>query len=227
MKHEPPPSPDSPPSPTLEDQKQFLRNKLPNFTARQWKLLEQYVEILQLEAVKTSLVSRKDLGLLWLRHLGDCLSPIWLDHFNSPGQRWLDIGAGAGLPSIPLAIARPDWHVTALEIRPLKFQFLQSCQAEMQLPNLFLERGNARVLGTLDGWKQSFDVVSTRAVGKIAEDAALAKPFLRAGGTFVTFKSSEQAGRIDGYQHPRYTPYSLPPLDNKLALVEMTRRDGV
>lgn len=214
------------PNPTAEEQKNFLREKLPGLSKSQWELLESYVQLLQAEAMKTSLVSRKDLGLVWLRHVGDCLSPLWLERFPSAKLLWLDIGAGAGLPSIPLAITNPHWHMVALEIRPLKYQFLQQCKATLNLPNLDLERGNARVLGSTAGWIGRFDVVSTRAVGKIHEDAVLARPFLRPGGVFVTFKSSEHAGRIDGYHPPRYTPYSLPPLDNKLALVEMTRRDG-
>lgn len=224
MKHE---DPSPTPCPSTEEQKLLLRLKLPRLSTQQWDQLEEYVQLLQAEALNTSLISRKDLGLIWIRHLADCLSPIWLDRFPISTLRWLDIGAGAGLPSIPLAIAKPTWKVTALEIRPLKFQFLQQCATSLQLPNLSLERGNARVLAASPTWAKNFDVVSTRAVGKIAEDAAMAKPFLRSGGTFLTFKSAEQSGRIDGYHLPTYTPYSLPPLENKLALVEMTRRDGV
>lgn len=165
-----------------------------------------------------SLISKSDIHNIWGRHIADAMTAGALLKLSMQGH-WLDIGCGAGLPLVPLAILLPGWTVVGIDTRTLRIDFLKEVQERIGLANLELLKGNARVLGSSPELAGSFDWVSTRAVGKIPEDASLALPFLKPGGSFLTFKGSERAERIDGYQAPTYTPYRLPTVDNDLHLV--------
>ncbi len=186
----------------------------------QWHTLERFLKALQINAGKMSLISKNDLPNIWGRHIGDSLMAGVFGKLSEPSEgRWIDIGCGAGLPLIPLAIAFPSWKFTGIDTRNLRVEFLTSVVANLGLKNVMLFRGNAKVLGNLEANHGRFDVASTRAVGKIDEDAALAAPFLRPGGTFLTFKGSERLEAVDGYQAPVYAPYRLPGVDHDLHIV--------
>jgi 16S rRNA (guanine527-N7)-methyltransferase len=197
--------------PVLGWSKRTLSNK-------QWELLEQFHQILLDGSQRMSLISKADIPNIWGRHFADAMTAGALLDLSKNG-RWLDMGCGAGLPLVPLAILLPDWDVVGMDTRTLRIDFLQQVCKELQLMNMQLIRGNARTLGNLPEHRASFDWVSTRAVGKIPQDAAMALPFLKQGGSFLTFKGSEHVERIDGYHAPTYTPYRLPSVDNDLHLV--------
>ena len=120
------------------------------------------------------LVSRGDLDELEARHIDDSLALVpWLQ-----GATLVDIGAGAGLPGIPLALARPDIGVTLLERSARKARFLRQVVLELAL-------GNAEVVGE-DARRYRplalFDTATVRAVARPQCAWRLARPFLRAGG---------------------------------------------
>ena len=184
--------------------------------------LKEYQRLLLDNAPRMSLISKADLPNIWGRHICDSLTPLVFGDFSIPGS-WIDLGCGAGLPLIPVAIALPHWQVTGMDTRILRTDLLQDFIAHLELTNCTVLKGNARVLGTSEEHCMRHDVVSTRAVGKIKEDAAMAAPFLKPGGLFLTFKGSERVERIDGYRAPTYTPYRLPGVDNDLHLVRTVK----
>ncbi len=187
-------------------------------SSKQWEQLEAFHQILLDGSQRMSLISKTDIPTIWGRHFADAMTAGALLDLSKSG-RWLDIGCGAGLPLVPLAILLPEWNVVGMDTRTLRIDFLQEARNQLGLSNLQLVRGNARVLGKQPEHRAAFDWVSTRAVGKIPEDAAMALPFLKDGGSFLTFKGSEHVERIDGYHAPTYTPYRLPTVDNDLHLV--------
>lgn len=115
----------------------------------------------------------------------DSLAPLaWLAEQNIAVRTVLDIGTGAGFPAAPLAIARPDWRVTAIDSTGKKARFVADCAAEMPIANLRAEHARA------GEWKPShlFDLVLLKAVGDLAKCLAIAGGTLARQGHVIIFK---------------------------------------
>jgi 16S rRNA (guanine527-N7)-methyltransferase len=119
--------------------------------------LAAFVELLRDEATRQNLVSPSTLEQIWARHIVD--SAQLLDHID-PGGLWLDIGSGAGLPGIVLAILRDD-PVELVEPRKLRTAFLQHCADTLGLTNVTIH--TAKVERT----KGRAAVITARAVGTL------------------------------------------------------------
>jgi len=175
-----------------------------------------------LHAAKSqNLVSPGDLEHLWERHILDSLAPLLFAdtlHLSSPGV-WIDMGSGAGFPILPLSICMPDWTFYAIEPRRLRVQHLEEAALQLGLSNLKVVGSKAESAASLPTLRSKANIVSSRAVGKIPEDAKRAIPFLRENGVFLTFKHIEHVDRIDGYHPLSYVPYRLPSGDQPRNLV--------
>jgi 16S rRNA (guanine527-N7)-methyltransferase len=169
-------------------------------------------------------VSEADLPFLWERHILDSLAPLLVaENLGlTQGGLWIDIGSGAGLPVVPLAICLPHWRFLAVEPRRLRAQHLLKIQTELNLQNLRVLCSKAEALVEFPDLRGQAAVVSTRAVGKIPEDSARAQPFLRPNGTFLTFKHQETVEAIDGYTPLSYVRYRLPTVQETRSLVLAT-----
>ncbi len=119
--------------------------------------LAAFVDLLRDEATRQNLVSPSTLEQIWARHIVD--SAQLLDHID-PGGLWLDIGSGAGLPGIVLAILRDD-PVELVEPRKLRTAFLQHCADTLGLTNVTIH--TAKVERT----KGRASVITARAVGTL------------------------------------------------------------
>ncbi|MCA1198497.1 16S rRNA (guanine(527)-N(7))-methyltransferase RsmG [Sphingomonas sp. R647] len=119
--------------------------------------LAAFVDLLRDEATRQNLVSPSTLEQIWARHIVD--SAQLLDHID-PGGVWLDIGSGAGLPGIVLAILR-DEPVELVEPRKLRTAFLQHCADTLGLTNVTIH--TAKVERT----KGRASVITARAVGTL------------------------------------------------------------
>jgi len=186
--------------------------------------LRQWEALLRKASRSQNLVSEADLPYLWERHILDSIAPLLAQEpLNlSKGGLWLDIGSGAGLPVIPLAICLPHWSFVAIEPRTLRAQHLVGVQKELGLSNLRVLCSKSEALVNFPDLRQKASVVSTRAVGKIPEDARRAHPFLLPEGLFVTFKHLETVASIDGYHPLSYVRYRLPSVEEPRSLVLAT-----
>ncbi len=101
------------------------------------------------------------------------------------GLRVIDIGAGAGLPGVPLKILRPEWDLTVVESSARKFVFLKLLARELDLKNTAIRRGRAETIAREDDLCGRFDLAFCRAVGVPAIACELAVPFLAIGGTLI------------------------------------------
>ena len=104
-----------------------------------------------------------------------------------PGARLVDIGSGAGFPGVPLAIARPDVAVVAVEPRRLRCDFLRRVAELVPIPNISVVCGKARDLG-----RASADVATVRAVGSLPTVLGDAD-FLRPGGLLLAWTTDAAA----------------------------------
>jgi len=95
----------------------------------------------------------------------------------------LDVGSGAGLPGIPIAIARPDWAITLIDSNGKKTAFIQQAAAELAL-------ANARVLtGRVEECRAGpFDVIVSRAFASLRDFVGLTRPLLAPGGVWAAMK---------------------------------------
>jgi 16S rRNA (guanine527-N7)-methyltransferase len=142
-------------------------------------------------------------------HLLDCLAV--LPHIAP--KRLLDVGSGAGLPGIPLALALPGTHVTVLDSNHKKAAFLRQAVLELGLKNV--EVCSERV----ESWKpeQQFDVIISRAFSDLAEFVRLTRHLIAPGGAFAAMKGLNPHEEIEklpeGSQAPRVLPLAVPGLD--------------
>ena len=125
-----------------------------------YKTIRQYVDILVSRGGDWGLIGPREIGRLWERHI---LNSIALESLIPEGCRVADVGSGAGLPGIPLAILRPDLEMTLIEPMLRRSNFLTEA-----LDELGLDDRVTVVRGRAEDADLHVDVVVSRAVAKLA-----------------------------------------------------------
>ncbi len=127
-----------------------------------------------------NLTAVRDPAVAVSRQLLDSLSILPL----VAGERVLDVGSGAGLPGLPLAVARPEWRVTLLDSNAKKVRFLRQAKLQLGLDNL--EVAQARAEGYRPG--EPFDTITSRAFAPLARMVAVTGHLLVPGGRWLAMK---------------------------------------
>jgi 16S rRNA (guanine527-N7)-methyltransferase len=122
----------------------------------------------------------------WERHVFDALTLVPLI-VGAGATRLVDVGSGGGLPGIPLAIALPDLKVTLVEATQKKAAFLTAVAEAMGLANVTVRADRAEALGA-DALHGAFDVVTARAVGRLAALVPITAPFAKKDGLLLLVK---------------------------------------
>lgn len=150
-----------------------------------------YAELLADAGVERGLIGPREVPRLWDRHLVNCgrLGPEL-----SAGDRVADVGSGAGLPGLVLAILRPDVEVTLIEPMLRRTTFLTEAVEALGLTNTTVRRDRAEATRDLAG---TFDVVMARAVAPLEKLAGWTAPLLRVGGRLLALKGSSAAEELD------------------------------
>ena len=132
----------------------------------------------------------------WARHVQDSLSI--LDAVTPPhGARVVDIGTGAGLPGIPLAITRADLEVTLLDADVRRCGVLVHVCGMLGLDRVTVLTGRAETLGRDAGVRETFDMAVSRATAAAPALCELALPLLRVGGTLAALVGDAPASAAD------------------------------
>lgn len=156
--------------------------------AAQARLLA-YLDLLQKWNRAYNLSAVRDPMAMVSQHLLDCLSVLPpLDRHLPPTARVLDVGSGAGLPGVVLAVLRPGWQITCVDAVGKKAGFVRQVALELALPNLNAE--HARV-EQLPPW--GADAVVSRAFASLADFCAGTARHLAPCGCWVAMK-----GRVPG-----------------------------
>ena len=144
-------------------------------------VITRYAELLATAGVERGLIGPREAPRLWERHL---LNSAGLLELLEDGASVADLGSGAGLPGLVLAIARPDLTVILIEALLRRSTFLEEVKAELGLRNVIVRRARGEELhGRLE-----VDVVVARAVAPLDRLAGWALPLLRPGGRLLALK---------------------------------------
>ena len=160
-------------------------------------LAERYVALLAGPGVERGVVGPRETGRLWERHVLNCAV---IGDLVPRACRVLDVGSGAGLPGIPLVLARPDLRVALLEPMARRVAWLEEVTADLDLPVPVHRGRTGRHEGRVIG--QDWDVVTARAVAPLGRLAAWCLPLVRTGGRLLALKgaSAQEEVARDGGQ---------------------------
>ncbi|WP_167858056.1 16S rRNA (guanine(527)-N(7))-methyltransferase RsmG [Mycobacterium sp. DL99] len=159
------------------------------------KTAERYAAILAGAGVEWGLIGPREVDRLWDRHI---LNSSALGELLAPDERVADIGSGAGLPGIPLAMARPDVHVTLIEPLLRRSEFLREAVDDLGL-DVAVVRGRAedsevrKLVGELD-------VVTSRAVASLDKLTRWSMPLLRVDGRMLALKGERAEAEIEEHR---------------------------
>lgn len=106
------------------------------------------------------------------------------------GSNLIDIGSGAGFPSLPLAIVRPDLNITAVDSTAKKVSFISMCTSELGLTNINAISARAEQLAHNKDYRARFDYATARAVSAFPVIFELSIPFLLRNGLFLAMKGA-------------------------------------
>jgi 16S rRNA (guanine527-N7)-methyltransferase len=151
---------------------------------------ERFADLLAGEGVVRGLIGPREVPRLWERHLVNC---ALLGHGIPRDTDVCDIGTGAGLPGLVLALSRPDLTVTLVEPLQRRTAFLDEAVAALDLGNVEVIRGRAE---DLHG-NREFTVVTSRAVAPLARLLAWSMPLVRQGGAMLAMKGATAQEEID------------------------------
>ncbi|MET7639250.1 16S rRNA (guanine(527)-N(7))-methyltransferase RsmG [Streptomyces sp. NPDC005438] len=152
----------------------------------------RYAELLADAGVRRGLIGPREVPRLWERHLVNCGV---LSEAVPEGVTLCDVGSGAGLPGIPLALVRPDLKITLLEPLLRRTTFLREVVELLGLDHVEVVRGRAEeVLGTLP----PVHVVTARAVAPLDRLAGWGVPLLRPFGEMLALKGSTAEEELRG-----------------------------
>lgn len=153
----------------------------------------RYAERLATDGVERGLIGPREVDRLWDRHI---LNSAALVEIVTEGERVGDIGSGAGLPGIPVAIARPDLEVVLIEPLLRRTTFLEEVVDELELANVRVVRGRAEDRAVIDA-VAPLDVVTSRAVAPLAKLARWSLPLLREHGRMLAIKGSSVTEELE------------------------------
>lgn len=153
-------------------------------------LLQEYAGRLAGDGVVRGLIGPREAPRLWDRHLLNCAI---LSDLLPGGATVADVGSGAGLPGLVLAIARPDLHLTLIEPLLRRTTFLAEMAEALDLRNAEVVRGRAEVLHG----RRQFDVVTSRALAPLDRLLEWSMPLVAAGGVLVAMKGSSVADEVE------------------------------
>jgi len=149
--------------------------------------IQAYATLLETIGIERGLIGPKEGDRIWERHIANCI-PITT--IIKEGVRLADIGSGAGLPGIVIALARPDLKVTLIEPLQRRVDFLLEVVDQLKLP-IQVVRGRAEVV------KMQFEIVTSRAVAPLEKLIQISWHMIPKGGSLLAIKGESAQEEID------------------------------
>ncbi|HFZ6445664.1 TPA: 16S rRNA (guanine(527)-N(7))-methyltransferase RsmG [Streptococcus agalactiae] len=159
-------------------------------TDKQKKQFETYFRLLVEWNEKINLTAITDKEEVYLKHFYDSIAPILQGYIDNSPLSILDIGAGAGFPSIPMKILYPEIDITIIDSLNKRINFLNILANELELSGVHFFHGRAEDFGQDRVFRAKFDIVTARAVAKMQVLAELTIPFLKVNGRLIALKAA-------------------------------------
>jgi 16S rRNA (guanine527-N7)-methyltransferase len=147
-----------------------------------------FAQTLANDSDELGLLGPRELDKLWSRHI---LNSAVVAELVRPGDKVADVGSGAGLPGIPMAIARPDAEFVLIEPMERRSSWMLAVVEDLGLKNVRVLRSRAE-----DVSEQDFDIVTARAVAALDKLLKMCVPLLKPRGALIALKGSKAAEEI-------------------------------
>lgn len=157
---------------------------------QQKKQFERYFELLVEWNEKINLTAITDKDEVYLKHFYDSIAPILQGLIPNETIKLLDIGAGAGFPSLPMKILYPQLDVTIIDSLNKRINFLQLLAQELDLDDVHFYHGRAEDFAQDKKFRAQYDFVTARAVARMQVLSELTIPYLKVGGKLLALKAS-------------------------------------
>ncbi len=157
-----------------------------------------YLALLLERNKTTNLTGIKDPDECWMRHILDSLTLLPLCAELLDGARVGDVGSGGGTPVLPLAIVEPRLRFTCIEATGKKADFLRETVTALGLENVEVVGDRAETLGAKNGpLRDQFNLVTARALGRVAVAAELTVPLANVGGLVALIKGERAEEELE------------------------------
>lgn len=161
-----------------------------SLTQEQKDQFQRYFQLLVEWNEKINLTAITDQEGVYLKHFYDSLAPILQGKLENQPFRLLDIGAGAGFPSLPMKILYPELEVTIIDSLNKRIHFLTLLAEELKLDKVHFFHGRAEDFAQDKNFRAQFDIVTARAVARMQILAELTIPYLKVNGQLIALKAS-------------------------------------
>ena len=157
--------------------------------------LEKLADIILEWNEKINVTAIRDRAEFMKKNVDDSLEILKLPEF-AEAKRILDLGTGGGFPGLPLAIACPDKELYLLDSVAKKLKVVAIAADELGLENVDVLNARAEDLAKWPAYRESFDLVVSRAVANMSTLSEYCLPFVKAGGYFVAYKTAAASEEI-------------------------------
>lgn len=193
----------------------------------QYAALAKYADLLCEWNKKINLTAITDPEGIAEKHFFDSVFPFLSEGLVPENARIIDVGTGAGFPSCPLKVFRPDVSLTLLDSLNKRIKFLTELSDTLDL-GAECVHGRAEELGRNAAYREQFDIATARAVANLAALCEYCLPFVKVGGAFVALKGSDGENELTAAKNAIKTlggrtelckNYTLPSGDGRCLIV--------
>lgn len=210
----------------------YCNDKEIELKEEQLSMLSSFYEMLVEKNKVMNLTGITEWDDVVLRHYIDSISISEIMNLNDFRGKVLDLGTGAGFPGIPLKIIFPNLQITLFDSLNKRIRFLQEVIDELELKNIEAIHGRAEEFGKNSDYREQYDLVVSRAVANIATLSEYCLPFVKVGGSFISYKTdsieeeisnSGKAVSILGGKIERVEHFTLPNTDMERSLLQIKK----
>jgi 16S rRNA (guanine527-N7)-methyltransferase len=179
------------------DFKAFLEGYGIVLTDAQEEQFEQYYAQLVEWNEKMNLTAITEKNEVYLKHFADSIFPILQGLLKNEPIQVVDVGAGAGFPSIPMKILYPKLKLTIVDSLNKRIQFLNHLAEELGLQDVAFVHSRAEDFGKDSENRERYDVAFARAVARMSVLSELCLPLVKKGGQFIALKSQKTSEELE------------------------------
>lgn len=167
----------------------YLKDKDIHLEKKQIDQFYNYFQLLIEWNRKINLTAITEENEVYLKHFYDSITASFYFDFSG-SLNMCDVGSGAGFPSIPLKICFPNIHVTIVDSLKKRISFLEKLIDKLKLKNVTLFHSRAEDFGKIKKHRESYDVVTARAVARMSVLSELCLPLVKKDGYFIAMKGA-------------------------------------